>query len=164
MRLLVLATAAIGLLLTGCTTPQTAPEGDTQMTTPAQTGDAASHQERTVQILAAAYERIEVEDRPGLEDQKGPGAEIACTLGGPEPALAWSEKVRLRVDDEAAQAERVRSWLDEEGYERLDLTGSATATGHRRDGFTVLVSTWSDGRVGISVESPCAGGDDPADA
>lgn len=163
MRLLVLATAAIGLLLTGCT-PQTAPEGDTQMTTPAQTGDAASHQERTVQILAAAYERIEVEDRPGLEDQKGPGAEIACTLGGPEPALAWSEKVRLRVDDEAAQAERVRSWLDEEGYERLDLTDGATATGHRRDGFTVLVSTWSDGRVGISVESPCAGGDDPADA
>ncbi|WP_134772026.1 hypothetical protein [Ornithinimicrobium flavum] len=163
MRSALPAAAALALLLPGCTL-QTAPEGDTQMTTPAQTGDAASHQGRTLEILAAAYERIEVADRPALEDQKWPGGEIACTLGGPDPVLAWSEEVRLRVDDEAAQAERIRSWLDAEGYERLDLPSTATATGHQRDGFTVMVSTWSDGRVGISVESPCDTGAEGAEA
>lgn len=153
------AAGALALLLTGCT-PQTAPEGDPQTTTPAQTGDAAMHQQRTQEILADAYEQIEVEDRPGLADQKGPGSKMVWTLGSPTPALAWSERVRLRVDDEAAQAGRVRAWLDAEGYERLDLTSSATATGHRRDGFIVLVSTWDDGRVGLSVESPCPVGVD----
>lgn len=149
-----LVAAALSLLpLSGCTPPGS-PEST--LTTPVPTGSAAGQQARAVEILQGAYDRLEAADKPPLRRQKHPGGEMVCTLGGPDPALSWSEEVILRVDDPQEQTERVRSWLDAQGSQRLDAVNmDPSSLLHRLDGFIVMVNTLSDRRIVISVESPC---------
>lgn len=137
------------------TTQQTPQEAETAM--PSTPADRAEHRERTLEILSGAYRQLDVPDKPDLVDRKGPGAEIDCTLGGPRSATAWGERAGIDVGEQEVetQAERVRAWLDDEGFERLELRNMTGTTGHRLDGYSILVKAWPDGRVTLEAESPC---------
>lgn len=107
--------------------------------TPADSAEA--QRENTLEILSGSYDQLNVPDKPDPDYQKGPGSEIDCTFGGPATGTAWGERVGLRVGEQevTGQAELVRSWLDDEGCERLDMRNMTGPTGHRLDGDSILV-------------------------
>jgi hypothetical protein len=148
-------------LMAGCGSAPAPSEGrPTMTTTPAASpaGDARSYQARTLEILGQVYAQLGTQDKPPLEDQKAPGGEAVCGLDETDPTQAWVERVYLPVDSPEDEGARARAWLADEGYEQTSSRQDGTITTHRAEGFTVTVGEWSDGRVQLTVESPCAEG------
>ncbi|WP_143553848.1 hypothetical protein [Serinicoccus sp. CNJ-927] len=125
---------------------------------------AGEQQPRVREILQDLWDQFDLPDKPKLEEQMAPGGLRACTLDTKSNISAWAETARLRVSAgenpelEAEQAELVRAWLDDNGWERIDNPApeSSPVTYHRNDdGFTVTVAPQLDARVILDVESPC---------
>ena len=147
-------------------------EDDTRITTPggavvtARAAEAAAREQqpRVREILQDLWGQFDLPDKPKLEEQMAPGGLRACTFDTMSEISAWAETVRLRVSEEedpeleAEQAELVRAWLDDNGWERIDNPApeSSPVTYHRNDdGFAVTVAPQLDARVHLDVESPC---------
>ncbi|WP_281964959.1 hypothetical protein [Serinicoccus marinus] len=125
---------------------------------------AGEQQPRVREILQDLWDQFDLPDKPKLEEQMAPGGLRACTFDTMSEIWAWAETVRLRVSEEedprleAEQAELVRSWLDDHGWERLDdpAPEGDPVTHHRNtDGFEVTITPWMDARVQVDVRSPC---------
>ena len=171
MRLLAPTLALAAVTLGGCQNlgGQTIPEGSTTTEESSVSGRAdeaaaREQQPRVREILHVLWDQFDVEDKPPLEDKPGEGDIRACTLGGTARISAWAEGTQLRVSEEenpeleAEQAELVRVWLDDNGWERLDNPAPEgdPVTYHRNaDGFVVTVTPWGDARVDLDVQSPC---------
>lgn len=115
-------------------------------------------------ILQDLWDQFDLPDKASLDDKPGDGRLRACTLDTMTHITSWAEQAQLRVSQEenpeleAHQAERVRVWLDDNGWERIDNPAPASdpVTYHRNDdGFFVTVTPWGDARVDLDVESPC---------
>lgn len=149
---------AVLVLLAGCGQSTASPEART--TTAATSGpprgeDARSKQQRTLAILEQLYDQLGADDVPPLAEQKAPGAEAVCTLKELDPDVAWTEIVFVPVDSPSTEADRVRAWLAAENYRLTWSRQGGAVTSHALDGYKVTVAEWPDGRVELSVESPC---------
>ncbi len=148
---------------------------DARVTTPggavvtARADEAAAREQRarTREILHDLWDQFDLADKPDVEQQMAPGRLRACTLDTTSQISAWAETARLRVSEdanpelEAGQAELVRAWLDDHGWERIDNPAPEgdPVTYHRdADGFKVTVAPQLDARVSLDVESPCFDG------
>ena len=147
-------------------------EDDTRITTPggavvtARAAEAAAREQqpRVREILQDLWGQFDLPDKPKLEEQMAPGGLRACTFDTMSEISAWAETARLRVSEEedprleAEQAELVRSWLDDHGWERLDNPapeGDLVSYHRNAEGFTVTLTPWGDARVQVDVQSPC---------
>lgn len=171
MRVMSSVLALAAVTLAGCQDPggQTTPEGSTttegtSVSGRADEAAAREQQPRVREILQDLWDQFDVEDKPPLEDKPGEGSIRACTLGGPARVSAWAEGTQLRVAQEtdpeleAEQAQLVRAWLDDHGWERIDNPAPEgdPVTYHRNtDGFVVTITPWGDARVDLDVQSPC---------
>lgn len=116
-------------------------------------------------ILQDLWNQFDLEDKPPLDEEAGDGGDTRmCTLDVDEHITAWAERAGLRVSQEEdveleeQQAQLVRVWLDDNGWERIDSPApdSSTVTYHRdEEGFTVTVAPQDDARVFLDVSSPC---------
>lgn len=169
----VVAVALSGMLLAGC--QQTGTNGPTQGQSPttdgAPTMDSRADEQaaeaqapRTREILEDLWGEFDLADKLPLDDRAGDGGRLrSCTLDTQADLTSWAEGAGLRVSQEenleleAQQAELVRTWLDAQDYERLDVPVSdpEATTYHRKDGFIVTVANQLDARVSLDVESPC---------
>lgn len=173
-RRVALPLVVAGLLLTGCQqtdpggpTPGqgTTDEGATTMDDRADERAAEEQAPRTREILRSLWEQFDLEDKPPLEEEAGERGQLRmCSLGVDDHLSSWSDRAGLRVaqqedpDLEAAQAELVRTWMDDNGFERIDNPApeDSPLTYHRsEDGFFVTVAPQGDARVFLDVESPC---------
>ena len=171
MRVLTPALALAAVALAGCQTIDGAanPEGSTttegtSVSGRADEAAAREQQPRVREILQDLWDQFDLEDKPPLEDKPGEGDLVACALDTTAQITSWAEGAQLRVSEEenpeleAEQAELVRAWLDDTGWERIDNPApeSSPVTYHRNDdGFTVTVAPQLDARVDLDVESPC---------
>lgn len=118
-------------------------------------GKARAQQQPSLAILEELYALVETPDKRPLTDQKGPGVLFPGNLGEP-PSWGWREEVRVRPTDPAGDVDRIREWLQAQGWERF--TGPRPepegAARYRRDGYVVRVIGYPDGRILLDVKSP----------
>ncbi|ANS79172.1 hypothetical protein SGUI_1776 [Serinicoccus hydrothermalis] len=157
-------TALGGCSLLGEDDTRVTTSGGSVVTARADQAAAREQQPRVREILQDLWDQFDLEDKPPLEDKPGEGDLRSCTLGGTDRITAWAEGTQLRVSQEpnpeleAEQAELVRAWLDDNGWERIDNPAPEgdPVTYHRNDGgFTVTVAPQLDARVNLDEESPC---------
>lgn len=125
---------------------------------------ARAQAEEVDALLARVWEQFDLPGKPGVEEQSAPGAIIACSFDASRPVSAWHRSAVLQVAEqedlelERQQAERVRTWLGQEGWKPVRNPGppSDLVSYHRDpDGYVVTVVQEGDFRVKVDVESPC---------